>query len=158
MVVGIRRATASRVALGTVPGTVRGVIRKATCKATRKAILGLVLAAIAVVSLRAIPAGTRCPIRKVTCFVVGMAIAEATLELKWGRTCGGIRRATPTVIPLRLVRPVWDANRPPASHGMGHKADRRRVCKPSSVPGKPGDGHLSGHAVARMSQATYPRT
>ena len=37
-------------------------------------------------------------------------------------------------------------------------ADWRRVCKPSSVPGKPGDGHLSGHAVARMSQATYPRT
>ena len=99
MVIGITRATASRVALGTVPGTVLGVIRTATCKATRTAILGLVLAAIAMVSLRAIPAGTRCPIRKVTCLVVGKAIAEATLEAKWVRTCGGTLTATLTATP-----------------------------------------------------------
>jgi hypothetical protein len=100
VVAGITRATASRVALGTVPGTVRGVIRMATCKATGTEILGLVLAAIAMVSLHAIPTGTRCPIRKVTCLVVGKAsadaIAEATLEVKWVRICGMTLMATPT--------------------------------------------------------------
>jgi hypothetical protein len=141
VVVVITRATASRVALGTVPGTVREVTRMVTCKATRTAILGLVLAAIAMVSLRAIPAGTRCPIRKVTCLVVGKANAEATLEVKWVRTCGGTLRATPTATSAATCA-VGLGREPDSSirrQAFDMEREWRRVCKPSSV--RTGLGH-----------------
>ena len=74
-----------------------------------------------------------------------------------------VRRHAPGLPPLfqivgiRLAGRAGNA-RPAENDELIRIWKRRRVCKPSSVPGKPGDGHLSGHAVARMSQATYPRT
>jgi len=153
-----------RVTFGTVPGTVRGVIRMATCRATRTEILGLLLAPIATVSLHAIPTGTRCPIRKVICLVVGKAISDAiskaTPDVIWTMTCAGTPKATSTVTSAATCAAGLgrEPARPLLKTGSTHHETWRRVCKPSSVPGKPGDGHLSGHAVARTSQATYPRT
>jgi hypothetical protein len=113
----------------------------ATCEAIRTAILGSVLAAIDMVSLRPIPVGILCPIRKVTCLVVGRAIAdavaEATLGVKWVRTCGGTLRATP--IATSAATCAAGLGREPGAgirrQAFGMEREWRRVCKPSSVPG-----------------------
>jgi hypothetical protein len=98
--VGITRAAASRVALGTVPGTVRGVIPsvspEGTCGGTGAANPGVKPAACSGSILAANPAGVQTKTRALRGGLTGRLIPKVGCEAFRGSTCGRVSGATRT--------------------------------------------------------------